>query len=156
MNEIQLLRAQLAAERRRVREVAAAGAAAGGSPAAFAEACAAYLACVLGWFEQRDARLPAAVAIRGALAAAGESGGAREALALLRTAGDTPAGWQALAHFIQGRWDTRRGAIEACLATDVSVADWRTYAGVDADSIVRERALYRQVRAALPAGVDLA
>jgi hypothetical protein len=153
VNEIQLLRAQLDGERRRVREVAAACAAAlgdgaAGTPDALTQACTTYLACVLRWFEARDARLRSGAVL--------DQGSAREALALLGAAGATPAAWRALALFIQGAWDERRGAIDALLAAHGSVADWRALAGVDADSICLERTLYGQVRAALPAGIELA
>ena len=153
MNEIQLLRAQLNGERRRVREVAAAcaaalGGGAAGTPDALTQAGTAYLACVLGWFEARDARLPSGAVL--------DQGSTREALALLSAAGATPAAWRALALFIEGAWDERRGAIDTLLAADGSVADWRTWAGIDADSICLERALYGQARAALPAGMELA
>jgi hypothetical protein len=164
VNEIQLLRAQLDGERRRVREVAAACAAthgdgaaqnAAGTPAALTRACTAYLACVLGWFEARDARLGRGGVLRGAPVSIGDQGSAREALALLDAANAKAATWRALALFVQGAWDERRGAIETLLAANGSVADWRIYAGVDADSISLERTLYRQVRAALPAGIEL-
>jgi hypothetical protein len=152
VNEIQLLRAQLNVERRRVREVAAACAAAlgdgaAGAPDALTHACTAYLACVLGCFERRDARLRSG--------AVPDQGSTREALALLGAAGATPAAWRALALFVEGAWDGRRGAIDALLAANGSVVDWRHFAGVDADSVCLERALYSQVRAALPAGIEL-
>lgn len=165
MNEIELLRTQLATERSRVREVASAGAAAcsataGAAPGAVHGACAEYLGCVLGWFDERDARLgelysrrPAGDAGRTAYAALGPGGRGREALERHTARGDTREGWQALAQFINGPWDARRGAIEALLAANPRVADWRAYGGIDADSISRERALYARCRAALAAGV---
>jgi hypothetical protein len=171
MNEIELLRTQLATERRHVREVASACAAAHLAPAAPAGAalealrgaCTEYLGCVLDWFDRRDerlgelcARLPAGDAGRRALAALDLSGRGREALERLQHGGPAHESWQALAQFIHGAWDARRGAIEAALASHRRVADWRTFARVDADSVSRERALYARVRAALPAGVELA
>lgn len=168
MNEIELLRTQLATERSRVREVASAGAAAcsaapaataGAAPGVVRGACAEYLGCVLGWFDERDARLgelysrhPAGDAGRTAYAALGPGGRGREALERLAARGDTREGWQALAQFINGPWDARRGAIEALLAANPRVADWRAFGGIDADSISRERALYARCRAALAAG----
>lgn len=168
MNEIELLRNQLATERRRVREVASACAAAYRAEpatrdqealAALRGACGAYLGCVLAWFDQRDERLrelsaaqPAADAGRTLEAALNLSGRGHEALA--RLAGDGPAGdsWRALAGFIDGPWDSRRAAIEAALAADTRVEHWRAFGGIDADSVQHERALYARFRAALPAG----
>jgi hypothetical protein len=171
MNEIQLLRDQLSAERRHVREVAtacatardASPARAGSALAALDEASTQYLGCVLDWFEQRDARLislyarlPADDPARSVSEALGPEGGAAEALALLHAAQGRGAAWNALAQFIVGPWDTRRGAIEALLASNPRVGDWRAIAGIDADSVYRERAMYQRVRAALPTDVDLA
>jgi hypothetical protein len=168
MNEIELLRNQLATERRRVREVASTCAAAHRAEPAMCDpealaslraACTAYLACVLDWFERRDERLRELSAPRPggdpgpALEAALNLSGGRGA-ALARLAADGPARdrWQVLAGFIDGPWDTRRGAIEAALASNPRVADWRAFSGIDADSVWQERALYARFRAALPAG----
>lgn len=168
MNEIELLRDQLATERRHVREVASACAAAHLAESAASdpvvleplrEACTAYLGRVLDWFDGRDerlgelcARLPAGDAGRSALAALALPGRGREALAGLEAAESASESWQALAQFINGPWDARRGAIEASLAAIARVADWRAFGRVDADSIWQERALYARFRAALPAG----
>ena len=167
VNEIELLRSQLATERRHVREVASACAAASlgappapaaAAPAAWRGACREYLGCVLEWFDERDARLaklrarlPAGEADRAAVAALGAGGGAREALERLAGESAEHQSWQDLARFINGPWDTRRAAVEALLATNPRVADWRAFAGIDADSICRERALHARCRAALPA-----
>lgn len=171
MNEIQLLRDQFAAERRHVREVANACAAAchaeprpagGAALVALAEACKDYLECVLAWFDQRDARLgelcarlPAGAADSEARGALELSGGGRGALDMLRAASTAHEDWAALARFVNGAWDTRRSAIEALLASSLRVTDWRAVGGIDADTIYQERALYSRVRAALPAGVEL-
>lgn len=168
MNEIELLRTQLATERSHVREIARACAAAhpvtgavpaGAASEALRQACAEYLRCALEWFDERDARLeelyalrPAGDAGRTAVAALGSSGRGREALERLATKGGRED-WQAAAQFIEGPWDARRGAIEALLAANPRVADWRAFGGIDADSIGRERALYARCRAALLAGV---
>jgi hypothetical protein len=160
VNEIELLRSQLATERSRVREIAGACAAAacaapavpaGAASEALRLACTEYLGCVLDWFDERDARLGDLVD-PAALAALGSGGRGREALERLAAHGGAPEGWQALAQFIDGPWDARRRAVERLLAANPRVADWRTYAGIDADSICRERALYARCRAALPAG----
>lgn len=168
MNEIELLRDQLATERRHVREVASACAAAlaNASPGpgdaaleALRGASGEYLGCVLNWFDRRDERLgrlyarqPAADAGGMAPAALGLPGHGREALRRLEQSGPARESWQALARFIDGPWDARRAAIEALLAANPRVADWRAFGGIDADSICQERALYARVRAALPSG----
>jgi hypothetical protein len=103
MNEIELLRTQLATERAHLSAVAnacagalggASGPLAGGSPLAqFLQASADYLVCVLAWFEERDQRLtdlaralpeaPERRALAEALALPGRS---REALGKLEAA----------------------------------------------------------------------
>jgi len=171
MNEIELLRNQLATERRHVRAITSACAAAlVSAPSAPGEAalealcgaCGEYLGCVLDWFDRRDARLaelyarrPSADAGSTVLAALNLPGRGREALEKLRARDPAPESWQALARFIHGPWDARRGAIEALLASNQRVADWRVFGGVDADSVCHERALYARVRAALPSGTAL-
>lgn len=167
MNEIELLRNQLATERRRVREIAGACAAllgapaprAGAAPEALSAASTEYLGCVLDWFDRRDerlgelyARLPAGDARGRALAALGPGGRGREALERLAGSGAARERWQAFARFIDDAWDARRGTVEALLASNPRVADWRAIAGIDADSICQERALYARFRAALASG----
>ena len=168
MNEIELLQNQLAAERRHVREVASACAAehptaalppGGSALEALRAAGTEYLACVLAWFDQRDerlgelyARLPRGAAGHEALAALGPHGRGGEALRGLEEPGPARDQWQALARFLNGPWDERRGAVEALLASNPRVADWRTFGGIDADSVCQERALYARFRAALPSG----
>ena len=166
MNEIELLRAQLATERSHVREIASACAAAcpdtgagAVAPEALRRACAEYLGCVLQWFDERDARLeelyarrPAGDTGRAAVAALGSSGRGREALERLAAQGGRREDWLAVAQFINGPWDARRTAIEALLTGNPRVADWRGFGGIDADSIGRERALHARCRALLPVG----
>jgi len=159
MNEIQLLRAQLAAERRHVLAVASTCAGAHGRAAtsretptlaALSDASTTYLALVVGWFEARDARLTAL----GTQLPPGEALG-REALEKIRAGAHPAEAWGACAALLGGAWDSRRGAIEALCAANLRVTDWRAFAGIDADSIHEERALYGRVRAALPAGLVL-
>jgi hypothetical protein len=182
MNEIQLIRSQLGAERDRAGAVAlaCAGALAGADAqsvaarlAAFRQASVEYLTCVLGWFEERDQRLrelnarrpvddPERRCLEQLLAGAGSS---REALERLERvagsrAGDGATGargrpeqqWQEFARFIAGPWKARRDAIEQRLSSRPRTADWRAVAGIDADSILEERRRYAQVRQHLPAG----
>jgi hypothetical protein len=185
MNEIEILRDQLAAERLHAAAVANACAGALSAPATsapanganlaeFRQACVDYLVCVLAWFEERDQRLadlvrrsvrsapPARAALEEALARPGRS---REALGKLEaacaaaTAGGCGGGrqrsWQEFARYFNGTWSTRRAAVDALLGTLARAADWRAVAGIDADSILEERRRYARVGATLPAGVTL-
>ena len=183
MNEVQLIRAQLALERAHASAVANACATvlqsdAGTGPTSdslgqFHRACVDYLACVLAWFEERDQRLadliqarfdaadPARRAFEEVLARHGRS---RDALAKLETAcaasvaSGTAGRQQARREFgeyFNGMWSTRRDALEALLASNTRAGDWRTLGGIDADSILEERRRYALVAAQLPPGVTL-
>ncbi len=179
MNEIQLIRNQLALERAHASSVANACAvlqsAGGPGPESetlgeFRRACVQYLACVLAWFEERDQRLsellqsrldaadPARRAFEEVLRRPGRS---RDALARLEVACTDTAGsaegasqrWREFGDYFNGAWSARRDALEALLAANTRVSDWRTLGGIDADSIVEERRRYALVAAQAPAGV---
>jgi hypothetical protein len=159
MNEIRLLRDQLATERVHAGAVARACAAAhrnaptppaGAALEALREAATAHLALVLGSFDARDGALTAL----GTELPPGASLG-REALETLRARAGASERWEACAALVTGAWDARRIAIESISARNSRVTDWRAFARIDADSIHRERALYERVRAALPAGLEL-
>ena len=172
MNELELIRAQLAAERRHAGAVADAGAAVfatqpTGAAAleGFRQACVDYLVCVLAWFEERDRRLahlasrPADQAVRAALDdALARPGGSRETLEKLEAAlaAGTGTAWREFVQYFHGVWSARREALDALLSANARIADWRALAGVDADTILEERARYARVRAAAPEGVRLA
>ena len=186
MNEIQLIRAQLTAERQHASTVANACATALGRPHAvalssgsaleeFRQACVDYLVRVLAWFEERDQRLTdlwharlapedaARRALEDALVGRGRSREALEKLegALARTSArsaDDAAqeSWREFARFFNSVWSARRDAIDALLKANTRATDWRVIAGIDADSILEERTRYARVRAALPAGASLA
>jgi hypothetical protein len=92
-------------------------------------------------------------------------GRSREALAKLESAcagsaaSDLRArqqGWREFAEYFNGAWSTRREALDALLSSNSRASDWRSFAGIDADSILEERRRYAQVRAQVPAGVTLA
>jgi hypothetical protein len=185
MNEIQLIREQLAAERRHASAVANACASAlgrvamhelmsGPQLAEFREACVEYLVCVLAWFEERDQRLgdsararlapedPARRALEELLARPGRSRDALEKLeAACNGAGrgrdrhDAQASWQEFAEYFNRTWSARRDAVDGLLAASSRVTDWRAVAGIDADSILEERQRYARVCATLPPGVTL-
>jgi hypothetical protein len=167
MNETQLIRRQLALEREHLAAVAQAAtrlSAPGSALAPFQQACAEYLACVLGWYAARDRRLGALAAGLGSedprcatvneiLARDGDSD---EALARLAAAADDAAGWPHLLQFLAGPWSARRDALEGLLANDARVIDWRQIGGIDADGILEERTRFAHVLALLPAGASLA
>jgi len=183
MNEIELIRRQLAAERTHAGAVAsacaavgarAAGKADGGRGAEFAQACVDYLVCVLAWFEERDQRAgdlahrlrPAETSAQRTLAEAlAQPGRSREALEKLERAvaadndaarrGDACGLWREFAHYFESVWSVRRETIDARLARSLRALDWRAVAGIDADSILEERRRYGRVRDALPAHVAL-
>jgi len=162
MNEIGLIRRQLATEQAHALEVIAACAAALATPGAsaaadgahleaLAAAARAHLACVIGSFARREERLAALVrrmaagdsrrrALDAALAAPGAS---RDAQALLDA-----QSWPALAAYLQGAWSTRRAALETSLGDSTPVTEWREIAVIDADSVLEERTRYARVRAA--------
>ena len=182
MNELEIIRSQLAVEQSHAADVTHACAtvfAATQPPPAFEvalfrEACVSYLVWVLARFEERDqtlsellaSRRPAAngTAAAGAQQLAsliGRSGGSREALSRLEgalAAGDTPAaraGWQEFARFFDTAWLPRRAALERALAEHLAVADWRAVSAIDADFILDERNRFARVVAQLPAGIEL-
>jgi hypothetical protein len=173
MNELELIRTQLSSERRHAADVADAGALVFaaqppgfGASDEFRQACVDYLVCVLAWFEERDRRLaqlahawpaqhPARAALEEVLARPGRS---REALETLEAALGSGAGadWREFAQFFHGVWSTRRDALDALLGAHARVGEWRVHAGIDADTILEERARYARVRAVAPEGVRLA
>ena len=184
MNELEIIRSQLAVEQSHAAEVAnvcaavfGATRAAGASseaPALFREACVSYLVWVLARFEERDQTLSdllvarqsaangtAAASVRPLAALIARSGTSREALARLEAAlaaGESEgarAGWQEFAQFFNSAWAARRGALEGALADHLAVADWRVVCAIDADSILDERKRFERVVAQLPAGVEL-
>jgi hypothetical protein len=162
MNEIRLIRDQLALERAHTLEVVndcaracerARGPAPPGSAAleAFRRACVDYLRFVLGCFEQRDQRL---AALPRGLALEDERPGRNgAALEELEAARASPEAWKRLADYLGSDWSNRRRAIEARLAAKAQVTDWRAFSRLDADSILAERELFSRVRATLPDGI---
>jgi hypothetical protein len=185
MNEIQLIRNQLAAERQHASAVANACASALGRAATreltgatelaeLRQAGVEYLVCVLAWFEERDQRLsdfararlapedPARHALEEVLARPGRSRDALEKLeAAFAGAGAgtapraAPALWQEFAEYFNSTWSVRRDAVDGLLAPSLRAADWRAVAGIDADSILEERQRYARVCATLAPGVTL-
>ena len=181
MNEVQLIRSQLALERVHASAVAnacatvlqadAGAAPTGNSLDQFRRACVDYLACVLAWFEERDQRLTDLIEVRFEAADSARRafeevlarrGRSRDALAKLEAAcaasADSAAhrrGWREFAEYFNAIWSTRRDALEALLSSNTRAGDWRTLGGIDADSILEERRRYALVAAQVPPGVTL-
>jgi hypothetical protein len=159
VNEIELLRAQLATERLHVSAAANACAAAAADAAALRTAATHYLRCVLGWFEARDRRLGELLRARadmdertrlGLEAALSQPGASDVALGKLPSVEGALGAWQALAQFVGTAWGPRREALDALLGTLTRPADWRAVAGIDADSILEERRRFERLREDAP------
>jgi hypothetical protein len=183
MNELEIIRAQLALEQSHAAAIAHACAAVFGLAEAhaapqetplFREACVSYLVWVLARFEERDQTLSELLAARapppsGAVSTSAHPlaslitrpGTSREALSRLEAAlaaGESPAAraaWQEFARFFNSAWMPRRTALEGALPAHLGVADWRAICGIDADSMLEERGRFARVAAQLPAGVEL-
>ena len=124
MNELQIIQKQLATERAHFGEIAQLCAAAGTSGTSFAAACTDYFAFAVTRFEPATTERLAALLARG-LSAQFLSEFAQSSLA----------------HFEK---------LDAMLARNVPVTEWRAVSRIDADSIFAERAHYARVKAALP------
>jgi hypothetical protein len=171
MNELQVIRTQLANERAHARAVANALPMAGRGAAAeaFMRSCVDYLAWILTGFEERDQRLadvlrgsPGELDRRAVEAALARDGRSHEALTRLAAAfaqgtseNASSQRWQAFAQYFNDAWSARRSAIEAALASLARVEDWRAVSGIDADWILEERRRYAQIEAQCPVGVSL-
>jgi hypothetical protein len=182
MNEVELIREQLATERQHAADVARACAtalAAGGSQGterlaslgAFRQAGVEYLVWILTRFEEREqvfhdllrnrfpAENPNRRAAEAALALPGTS---REALVKLEAAlgsiADADRGaarWTDFLRFFSGAWSARRDELDRLFERQAKVADWRAVSAIDADSIVDERGRYARVKATLPVGIEI-
>jgi hypothetical protein len=150
MNELELIRNQLRAERSRAIEVAAIVAtahAAGASGFALRQAAVDYLVLILTRFEERDQLL---LERSPSVSLSGMPGASREALSRLEIAlgGEAPQPWGDFLAFIDGPWRARRDAFDSVLEGNTRVPDWRAVSFVDADSILDERARYARVQSA--------
>lgn len=184
MNEVEIIRSQVAAEQSHAADVIRACAAvfgaedtasaSGEATALFREACVSYLVWVLARFEERDQTLSELLAARQSLvsgaAATGvrhlasliaRSGTSREALSRLEAAlaaGESPtarAGWREFIRFFDAAWAPRRAALDGALAEHLGVVDLRAVYAIDADSILDERRRYARVAAQSPAETEL-
>jgi hypothetical protein len=165
MNELEIIRSQLAVEQAHAAAVVqACVTAVGSSDAAFQEACVGYLVWVFTRFEERDQTLsdllasrqspadsPAGASARLLTGLLDRPGTSREALLLLEAAlgagksQSSSAGWQVFARFFSSSWAPRRAALEGALMEHLGVADWRTVCAIDADSILDERKRFARV-----------
>ena len=177
MNEVELIRNQLAAECQHASAVIAACAASApgaGQAHSLRQACADYLTSVFARFAERDQRLeellrtraPGGEDTRRALQKAlAQPGDARETLErltrIVAAAGIEPAelaareSWQEFARYFESRWCARRDLIDGLFAPHARVSDWRAVAAIDADVILDERRRYAAVRAQLAPGAPL-
>jgi hypothetical protein len=124
MNEIQIIQKQLATERAHFSEIAQLCAAAGTSGTSFAAACTDYFGFAVTRFEPSVAERLAAALAEG-----------------------TSAGF--LSEFAQSS-QAHFEKLDALLARNLPVTEWRAISRIDADSIFAERARYARVKAALP------
>jgi hypothetical protein len=183
MNEVELIRSQLAVERQHAADVARACASAlatgdsqaGGRPTSaepFRQAAVEFLVWILTRFEEREqvfhdllrnrfaADHPQRRSVEAALTLTGTS---REALAKLETAlgsssiqeSESTAQWAHFLRFFSGAWSARRDELDRFFEQQAKVADWRAVSGIDADSIFDERSRYARVRATLPEGIEM-
>lgn len=176
MNELQIIKAQLALERQHVHEVSRACAFAmtklaergpTQALAGFREACVDYLVKTLAAFEVREQGYRELLARRfgaddpsrqAAEAALASEGTIRDTLAKLAAAvakGATSQTWQDYLGYLEGPWSHRRDQLDALFSKQAKITDWRSVWAIDADSIYEERARYARVQATLPPGVDL-
>jgi hypothetical protein len=183
MNELEIIRSQLAIEQAHAAEVVDACVAVFGRTDAvpapseattlFREASVGYLVWVLARFEERDQALSELLASRQAangtkaasarqlVSLVSRAGTSREALSRLEAAlgaGESAAaraGWQEFGRFFNSAWVPRRAALEGALAEHLDVADWRAVCGIDADAILDERNRFGRVVAQLPPGTEL-
>jgi hypothetical protein len=183
-NEVELIRAQLATERRHAALVASAFVRAleeeeSGAVleslelSAFCQTCVEYLSWVLTRFDARErslvdlghARVGGAER-RELQEIIGRPGKSREALerleAALENADDeqgvmvSPQGsWRDFARFVGSDWSARREALDEVFARTATAAEWRSMASIDAGSILDERNRFARVQAAAPPGIEL-
>lgn len=183
MNEVELIRTQLATERLHATLVAGACMKALDESAAllesldltaFCQTCVEYLVWVLTRFEARDrmlldlgySRHGGEDRRRELQELLGRPDKSREALTRLETAldrngekgidGPTPqSSWREFAQFFTGDWAAQREAVDEIFGRTATVAEWRSMAGLDATSILDERNRFARVQAAAPPGIVL-
>ncbi|MGH8139678.1 MAG: hypothetical protein ACREVV_16005 [Steroidobacteraceae bacterium] len=145
MNELDIIQQQLATERRHFAEVA--GACASALRSAGTAQGREFLQACDGYFHFALARL--------------EANPGHQALQRLATARETDAceagaRWHEFLQFCSAAWRRRCDSLDAAFQDNLPVAQWRDLAGIDADSILAERALFARVKATLPPGIALA
>jgi len=173
MNEVELIRAQLALERQHAAAVSHALSVAVAqsrdrteSVDRFRETSVDYLVWALSRFEEREQVFLDLIRERPQLSDGAEEvfalhGTSREALAkleaALRAGSDARAApqWADFLQFFEGAWRTRRDALDKLFAQHARITDWRAMSAIDADSIFAERERYSRVRESLPVGIEL-
>ena len=140
MNELEIIQQQLDTERSHFVAVASACAQAvreaGERHGEFKRACADYFAFAV-------TRLECDADVLQQLQKARSSGGV------------APAEWLHFTNSFEAQVRARVTTLEALKGRNRPITEWRAAAGIDADSIMAERALYRRIVEALPAGISL-
>src|SRR5579872_2850285 len=134
MNEIDLIRRQLATECQHFAEVASDCAANVGSHPDFNRACAQYLAFAVTRMEGHA-----------------KPGPLQALLTAARAAPDSSPAWKSFFAAFNEQLQKRIKDLDALAARNPLVTEWRSASGIDADSIVTERTLYNSMKATMPA-----
>ncbi len=171
MDELAILRGQVATERRHlaaVKNACRAALQAGGDATRLADTCRA----ATGYFSYNVRRLHAqdqahCLLLRPRVprsdsanhelldAVEGAIQRSRTALQALEAAPDPVAGVRDYIDFIDGVLAKRRHSIEHLFRTHYTIDDWRAASFVDADAILEERERFATLHAAFPPGVTL-
>jgi hypothetical protein len=172
MNEVELIRTQLATERRHATLVAGACVRALEEAAellpsldltSFCQTCVDYLVWVLVRFEARDRSLLAGGGEdrRKLAEIIGGAGHSRDALARLQSSLEraTPESlersWREFAQYFSADWSARRLAVDEIFGRTATLAEWRSMASIDERSILDERNRFVRVQACAPPGIEL-
>ncbi|MGD9599053.1 MAG: hypothetical protein AB7G76_05580 [Steroidobacteraceae bacterium] len=163
MDELTLLRDQVATERRHfaaVKEACRAALQAGGDPAGLAHTCRAAIAYLVYGARRLHAQDHAHVLLLRPRIAPGDTAShrllddlaatlerSRAALQALESAPDPVPGVAAFLDFVDEVLGRRRHGLEALFQAHYSLDDWRAASFVDADSILEERERYAAFRA---------
>lgn len=163
MDELALLRDQVATERRHfaaVKEACRAALRAGGDREALADTCRAAIAYLAYGARRLHAQDHAHVLLLRPRIASGDAANhrvlddlastlerARAALLALESAPDPVAGVTTYLDFVDEVLGRRRHSLEALFQAHYSIDDWRATSFVDADSILEERERYAAFRA---------
>jgi hypothetical protein len=158
MNELEIIRHQIATERQHVAEVASACARlldGGALQGVAAQAGLEYLAFTLtrleaGAAREGQAKLEAVRAggSQGSASTQGPAGAQPPAAQRPYGAQDSSERWRDFLQFFDGEWRRHLDALDAATSRTLHIKEWRAIAKIDADSIYEERQRYECVKAA--------